>query len=140
MRRKSKIILISVAIVVLLALVILPKINFSGSEEDTAAGRITGAFPVKAHVIKHEKLANNVLTSGTILANEEVELRSEIPGKIIRILFKEGTRVSKGDVLVKINDAELQPQLERARYNRKLLESREYRQRILLEKQAISQE
>ncbi|MCB9206579.1 MAG: biotin/lipoyl-binding protein [Ignavibacteriales bacterium] len=42
------------------------------------------------------------------MGNEEVQLRSETSGKVTQILFKEGTRVKKGDLLLKINDAELQ--------------------------------
>ncbi|OGV27679.1 MAG: hypothetical protein A3J84_06720 [Ignavibacteria bacterium RIFOXYA2_FULL_37_17] len=61
-------------------------------------------------------------------------------GKIINIYFKEGSSVKKGDLLVKINDAELQAQLAKAKYNLKLLEDREHRQRVLLEREAISQE
>jgi membrane fusion protein (multidrug efflux system) len=139
MNKKTKTIIIVSVIVVVLTLLILPKIN---STEDNLAAKITTttAFPVKAHIIKPEKLANNVITSGTILANEEVELKSEMAGKVTGIFFKEGSRVNKGALLVKINDAELQAQLERAKFNQKLLENKEYRQRILREKDAISQE
>ncbi len=74
------------------------------------------------------------------MANEEVDLKSEVSGKIVEILFKEGSRVNKGDLLVKINDAELQAQLMREKYTLELLKDKEYRQKKLFEKEAISQE
>ncbi|MDX1672172.1 MAG: efflux RND transporter periplasmic adaptor subunit, partial [Balneolaceae bacterium] len=46
----------------------------------------------------------------------------------------------KGDLLLKINDSELQAQLNRARYRLDLASERERRQRKLLEKGGISQE
>ncbi len=97
-------------------------------------------IPVKAHIVKPQELGNNVLTSGTVLANEEVDLKSEVSGKIVKIAFKEGSRVNKGDLLVKINDAELQAQLMREKYTYELLKDKEYRQNKLFEKEAISQE
>lgn len=141
MSRSKKITITSIIAFAVLILLIIPKINFSESPESTSqASNSMAALPVKAYVVKPEKLANNVLTSGTILANEAVDLKSEVDGKIIKIAFKEGSRVKKGDLLVKINDAELQAQLAKAKFTLQLLEDKEFRQRQLLEKEAISQE
>lgn len=96
--------------------------------------------PVKAHVMAYETLVNKVLTTGTVIANEEVELKSEIAGRVIQILFREGGRVTKGELLLKLNDAELQAQLEKSESRRKLAESNEIRQRTLLEKELLSKE
>jgi membrane fusion protein (multidrug efflux system) len=97
-------------------------------------------IPVAVHIVKYEKLSDVVYTTGSILANEEVELRSEISGKIVQILFIEGAYVNKGDLLVKINDADLQAQLRKAASKVKLIEDRETRQRQLAENQMISKE
>ncbi len=114
-------------------------------ERKSASNRATGSFgdsrvPVKGHVMKHETLTNKVLTTGTVIANEEVELKSEIAGRVTQILFKEGARVSKGELLVKLNDAELQAQLEKSESRRKLAESNELRQRMLFEKELLAKE
>ncbi len=155
MNKNIKKILIGITIVVLLAIVFLPKILSSeGKSNSMTADRPDVSIPVKAHVITLETLSNSVFTTGTILANEEVELRSEISGKIINILFKEGSFVSKGDLLIKINDADLQAQLRRAKINDadlqaqlrraesklKLSEEKEARQRQLRDGNLISQE
>ncbi len=142
MKKNLKVILISVAVIVILILLALPKIHFSsGSEQnnDPSSNQFK-ALPIKAHILNFQRLANKVLTTGTVMANEEVELKSEVSGKIIKILFREGSYVKEGDLLVKINDSELQAQLTREKYNLKLLEDKEYRQRKLLEKEAISKE
>ena len=138
MKKRFKIVLVVLIILIVAVLFAIPKLSSSGSKVPLA--NMNQSLSVKAHIIKAEKLANNVITSGTILSNEEVELKGEVAGKIINIYFKEGSSVKKGDLLVKINDAELQAQLAKAKYNLKLLEDREHRQRVLLEREAISQE
>ena len=67
-------------------------------------------------------------------------LSFETSGKIVSIKFTEGTRVKKGDLLAKINDRPLQAQLEKLLAQKKLTEAKEFRERSLLEKDAISQE
>jgi membrane fusion protein (multidrug efflux system) len=140
MNKKIKIIVITGISFLIVFLIALPKINFSSSPENKNQPAGIPVLHVSAHIIKPEKLANKVLTSGSVLANEEIELRSEVAGKIASLFFREGSNVNKGDLLVKINDSELQAQLNRVKYNLKLLEDREFRQRQLLEREAISQE
>jgi membrane fusion protein (multidrug efflux system) len=95
---------------------------------------------VRMQVITAEKMGDKVLTVGTILSNEEVEIRSEISGKVEKIYFKEGGRVNKDDVLLKINDAEQRAQLARARYRQALAEQEAERKHQLFEKKLSSQE
>ena len=126
----------------ILILIFLPKILSSGDSGQAMQNleRMNTEVPVTAHIVSYEKLSNNVFTTGSILANEEVELRSEISGKIVEILFREGAFVSKGDLLVKINDSDLQAELRKAASKVKLIEDREARQRQLAQNQMISQE
>src|SRR5690606_12241612 len=72
--------------------------------------------------------------------NEVVDLRVEISGLVEQINFKEGTRVGAGQVLLRINDNELQAQLAQARTRKSLTAENERRAKLLLEKEAISQE
>ncbi|MBK7500920.1 MAG: efflux RND transporter periplasmic adaptor subunit [Ignavibacteriales bacterium] len=141
MNKNIKKILIAITILIVLAIVFLPKIlSSTKSGAIMPIGRPDMVVPVKAHIVSLETLSNSVYTTGTILANEEVELRSEISGKIIKILFKEGSYVNKGDLLIKINDADLQAQLRRAESKVKLSEEKESRQRQLRDGNLISQE
>jgi membrane fusion protein (multidrug efflux system) len=141
MNKKVKFIIYSIIALVIILLLVLPKFTNSEANVQQADGR--NQLPniqVKAHILSFETLKNKVITSGTVLAEEEVELKSEVAGKITKIAFKEGSSVSRGELLVKINDAELQAQLNRTKYRLKLLEDKEFRQRRLLEREAISQE
>ena len=98
------------------------------------------ALNVHGLLISPEPMVEQINSSGTLLPDEEVELSFEASGKIISINFNEGTQVQKGDLLAKVNDRHLQAQLLRLKAQRKLAEEREFRQRTLLSRDAISQE
>ncbi len=91
-------------------------------------------------VLKDTTLKEVIQITGTIQAEESVDLRAEMSGKVVKVVFKEGTFVNQGDLLVKINDEELRAQYNRTVARLKLAEEQEYRQRILLKKEAISQQ
>ncbi len=103
-------------------------------------GQNRQALSVSGFLIKPTQLTDNIVQTGNLKADEEVDLSFETSGKIINIFFTEGTRVKKGDLLAKINDKPLQAQLEKLQAQQKLSEAKEFRQRSLLDKDAISQE
>jgi len=128
--------------IIIIAL-ILPKLHLfqtEAQEAQSASGRRQQATPVEATIITPKLLRDKVETTGNIMANESVDLKSESSGKIVEIHFQEGRPVKKNDLLIKTNDAELQARLLRVHQQKKLAAEREYRQRQLLQKQAISQE
>jgi len=95
---------------------------------------------VSAVVASANEFANTLSVSGSIEANEQVEIRSEVSGIVEGIYFKEGTLVSKGQVLFKVNDTELQAQLGQAIAKQELAVETERRNKILFEKDVISRE
>lgn len=95
---------------------------------------------VNGIVIKTETFEDNLSLSGSIEANEQVEIRSEISGIVEGIYFKEGSYVSKGQLLIKVNDVELRAQLTQAKTRQGLASENERRAKLLLAKEAISQE
>ena len=91
-------------------------------------------------VVKYETFDNNLSLSGSIEANEQVEIRSEVSGIVEGIYFQEGSNVSKGQVLFKVNDIELRAQLRQTKTREGLAFENERRAKLLLQKEAISQE
>lgn len=98
------------------------------------------AMAVQVHVLSPAPLDNSFTTTGTLLPNEEVELRSEVSGRVTQLGFQEGAAVSAGQTLVRINDDDLQAQLRKAEAGLKLATDAEARQKQLLEVSGISQE
>ena len=98
------------------------------------------ATPVTFHVVKGQDFSNTISLSGSIEANEQIEIRSEVSGIVENIAFTEGSSVSKGQVLFKVNDIELRAQLAQAKTKESLASENERRAKLLLQKEAISQE
>jgi membrane fusion protein (multidrug efflux system) len=98
------------------------------------------ASPVNIYVVKFQELNNKVFATGTVIANEEVILMPEISGKITYLNINEGNAVNKGDLLVKINDADFQAQLKKQELQLKLSEEKLGRLKQLLSINGISQE
>ncbi len=140
MKNKKKIILWGGLVIVLL-LLIIPKIDFTSSESDkNNLNPNTRKVPVDGLIIKTKPLQNKIFSNGTLISNEEVELRSETSGKVTQILFIEGKQVKEGDLLLKINDSELQATLKKNRSRETLARDREFRYKQLLEKNLTSQQ
>jgi membrane fusion protein (multidrug efflux system) len=141
MKKKSAIVL--VCVVVALVALALPKLRPSNKSPNNSgrpgSGR-GGVMTVRTEIIRSEKVNDRVVTVGTVLPNEEVEIRSETSGKIEKIYFDEGSRVHKGDVLIKINDDELQAQLLRSKSRQSLAEQQSARAQDMLQQNLLSQE
>jgi len=104
------------------------------------AGRAGGGpTPVSILVAEAEPLTDRVTAIGTIRANEEVQIRSEVAGRVERVLFAEGARVGRGDLLLKVTDAELAAQLARARARLAIAEAEAERQQLLIQNHLTSE-
>lgn len=95
---------------------------------------------VKGIIASGENFANVITVSGSIEANEQVQIRSEVTGIVKNLYFQEGSSVSSGQVLLQIEDAELQATLNQAQTRENLMRDNERRAALLLEKEAISQQ
>lgn len=139
---KKRILTLSIIILVVLLLAI-PKLGLFDQSPTGQGNKPAGSgsiLQVQGYVLQPVPFDNTLVITGSVLANESLELKSEASGKITRINFKEGSRVRAGDLLVQINDEEIRAQIEKQRYMQKLNKDNEYRQRQLFKKDAISQE
>lgn len=98
------------------------------------------AMRVNGVVLKPQEFSNTLSVTGSIEANEQVEIRAQISGLIRSISFQEGSSVKKGQVLVKIDDTELRAQLSQALTRQNLAAENAGRARQLLQKEAISRQ
>lgn len=141
MNKKLKTILWSIVVIALVAIIIYPKIKhlFVKQDNDAMMGQ-RPAVAVKIQVINPGLLREIIKSSGTIIPDEEVDLSFETAGKISNIYFKEGSYVKKGEMLAKLIDDDLQAQLGKLQIQEKLAQEKESRQKVLLAKEAVSQE
>ena len=114
--------------------------NKNKNDDSKDKGGKGKTMTVSGMVVKPETFDNMLSLSGSIEANEQVEIRSEVSGIVESINFQEGSNVAKGQILFKVNDIELRAQLGQARTKEGLAFENERRAKLLLQKEAISQE
>lgn len=131
---------------VIIVALVLGKIFLFAKPDKGKGGKSSGkssasaVIPVNVYVISKETINNQIFASGTIMPNEEVDLKSEGTGRLIKLDIQEGSTVTKGQLIGKINDRELKAQLQKVIYNQDLAKKIEARQKKLLNVEAINLE
>ncbi|MBI2814144.1 MAG: efflux RND transporter periplasmic adaptor subunit [Opitutae bacterium] len=95
--------------------------------------------PVEVTNISRRDLVESLSLVGSLAANESAQLRAEISGQVRSVQFQEGGHVTKDQVLVKIDDAELRAQLAQAEAAFHLAEMNLRRSENLTEARSMSQ-
>ena len=129
-------------VLVIIFLLALPKLGLfkKNSSQPGGGAPVASILQVEGAILRPVNFDNSLIITGSIIANESLELKSEASGKITNINFKEGSKVKQGDLLLQTNDEEIRAQIEKQRYMQKLNKDNEFRQRQLFKKEAISQE
>ncbi|MEO8146589.1 MAG: efflux RND transporter periplasmic adaptor subunit [Bacteroidia bacterium] len=143
MGKTTKNLLIAVVVIGIAALLIIPRIRSENKGDVSKPGAPAakgGIATVTGYVVTPDRLDNVVRTTGSILAFDEVDLKAETSGRITKIYFTEGSHVTKGALLLKINDDDLQAQLQKIELQIKLTESQQARQQKLFDVNATSKE
>jgi len=97
-------------------------------------------IPVNMMKVSETPVSSTVNAVGALIAEDSVILRSEIDGRIDKLLFKEGQPVKKGAVLVVLNSADERARLAAAQADLKLAESRYKRSEDLVAQNFISKQ
>jgi membrane fusion protein (multidrug efflux system) len=96
--------------------------------------------PVDGIVISPGVLREELEVIGTLVANQQVSIVSELTRKVVKIAVKEGSKVREGTLLFQLDDADLQAQLERLKQEEKLAKLNEERLQDLIKHDAIAQQ
>ena len=97
------------------------------------------AVSVDITIISTQSVPKLVEVNGSVTSSDFVELRPEINGRVTFLQIPEGKVVSAGTVLVKLNDADLQAQLEKIKVQLELAQTNEQRNKQLLSIKGINQ-
>lgn len=100
------------------------------------------AKDVKAEgfVVKPEVFEQEYKASGTLLANEEIEIHPEITGRVTKIHFTEGSYVRKGQTLVSLFDADILAEIQKLKKQKALQQKLMQRQKELVDIGGISRQ
>lgn len=100
----------------------------SQDEKDKKDDKLSGAFKsldkkvggketpiiVSAEPVLRGNLIQTVSTQGRVYAYQQAELMAEVPGRLMKLTVKDGSRVKKGDVIALIDDREYKLALQEA--------------------------
>lgn len=86
-----------------------------------------------------ENIMSSLEVNGSALSNEMVELRPEISGKLVYLNIPDGAKVKQGTILAKVNDADLQAQMEQQKSQLDLAIKTEKRLGNLLKVNGVNQ-
>ncbi len=117
----------------------------------------TGSSPVvsvNVELAKIEEIKSSILASGTLIYKEQIELRSEVIGQVSEMLVEEGDKVSKDQVLMRLDprtfNADVEQQqayvriqtiaIERQKQELKNITSKWQRNKNLFERKMIGQD
>lgn len=98
-----------------------------------------GVQAVEVIALARRDLVEDLRVVGSLAPNETASIRPEMSGLIRSIHFEEGQQVKKGDLLAKIDDAELQAQLAQTRSRHELARLNLERAEILRQTQSNTQ-
>ncbi|HKZ65027.1 MAG TPA: efflux RND transporter periplasmic adaptor subunit [Chitinophagaceae bacterium] len=126
-----------------LALAILAAACGAKSKKDTAPRPAAGnrqqmVMNVDAYIVKTEPFAVNIEVPGSVIANETTEIHPEVSGRVVQLKVAEGRYVSKGALLAKLYDADLQAQLKKLQVQLQIAKTNEERSGQLLKIEGIS--
>lgn len=130
----------AVAALALIAALAVPKLMQIEDSGEPVAETKHEKLRVRTHRVVPIRLEERLATIGTVRANEEVEIVSEISGKVAAIHFDEGSRVAADQLLLKIDDSELAAERQRTMHRVELARRAEIRQQQLLDDGVISSE
>jgi len=97
------------------------------------------AVSVDVTVVANQSVPKLVEVNGSVIASDYVELHPETNGRVTFLQIPEGKVVTAGTVLVKLNDADLQAQVEKIKVQLELAEINEQRNKQLLSIRGINQ-
>jgi membrane fusion protein, multidrug efflux system len=90
-------------------------------------------------IAQNQSISSTIEANGSIIANEFVELHPEVSGRVVYLNIPEGRSVAKGTILARINDADLQAQLNKTKVQIDLAEKTEQRFSKLIAINGINQ-
>lgn len=126
----------------LLSLSVLVSLSSCKGDKDEAKAK--GGKPnnlsAEGYVAVPGTFLNQYSVGGSLLPNEEIEIHPEITGRVTAILFKEGSRVRKGQTLVELYSADIAAQVRKLKAQKQLQVKILERQKQLVDIGGISRQ
>jgi membrane fusion protein (multidrug efflux system) len=129
-------------ILLLFLALVLPGVFVACEKPGGQKGGPPGGFATHVIAVKalREAITERLRVVGTVLANEAVDLKSEVDGRIVAIHFEEGQQVKDGQVLLSLDAGETEAMLAEAEASQRWAQSKWQRASELLKNRTMSQQ
>lgn len=121
-----------------LALLALPKLPPLSGEPREAAQTSARAPAVRTMTLESRPFESTIAFNGTLLADQAIDIKSELRGKIETIAFTDGQQVARGELIVTIESGELGAELASIREQLALAETNAQRRQALFESGSVT--
>lgn len=125
---------------ILLSVVAISCSSSAANDTKKSGGAASDRLPVDVKVVHAEVLEEKEIIAGSLVPNREVVVMSEVPKKVVSIFFKDGSHVSKGQVLYKLDDADIRARINQLSADLSLARINERRMHELLKTETVRQE
>ena len=122
------------------AILLLAGLFLSCGDGSKAKGPPDFPVPVELATVHPEDIRDVLSLVGTLQANESVLLKPEIEGQIASIPFKEGQKVSPGELLVQLDDRETAASLQEAQADLSYARAEHARRQNLFAQRVVSKQ
>ena len=126
-------------IIFFLSVMFLHSCKKSDQKPDQGGGPGKPQLKVEGHIVSSKVLTEEISVSGTLMPYDEVELKPEIAGRVVKLNLPEGRFVKSATLLVKLYDEDLQASLKKLKSQLALQEKIYQRQSELIKVNGISQ-
>jgi multidrug efflux system membrane fusion protein len=110
------------AVAILIGAAIIVGVGFLGARKAPAdthsRNGVPAAVPVAVAPVGREDVPVRLSALGSVVAFNTVTVRPRVDGQLMRVLFREGQFVQRGDLLAEIDPRPFQVQLEQAQGQR----------------------
>lgn len=115
-------------------------ISCNNGENNKQSASQKSSFPVEAYKVTAQPFNNELVTTASLMANEQVTLTAPLPGQVMEIYFKEGEKIKKGERIIRIDDRQWKAQLTGVRAELDAAKKDYKRKKELLNIEGASQE
>lgn len=122
-----------------LPLLMAAMISCKSKAKENTASKEKPPVGVDVMIASYSDFSSDIEVNGTVLSNEMVELHPEVGGRLTYLNIPDGARVTAGTVLARVNDADLQAQMQQQKVQLELAMKTEERLRKLLAVNGVDQ-
>ena len=126
-------------LVLVLSGLVITMVQCKGKAEKAAALKETPPVLVDVMIAEKEAVSNVIEANGTVIANEYVELRPEVFGRLTYLNLPEGKIIPKGTIVARVNDADLRAQIAKSKVQLELAQQTVDRYKQLLDINGLNQ-